>query len=56
MKENGKKTRIYHLNKLQVGNIVDGEAIIEGRDTTVVVPNEYSVSVDEYLNLIMELR
>ena len=51
-----KKTRIYDLNRLQVGHIVDGEAIIEGRDTTVVVPHEYNVSVDEYLNLIMERR
>jgi len=51
-----KKTRIYNLNKLQVGNIIDGQAIIEGRDTTVVVPYEYRVSVDEYLNLIMECR
>lgn len=51
-----KKTRIYDMNRLQVGNIVDGEAIIEGRDTTVVVPHEYSVGVDQYLNLIMELR
>jgi N-methylhydantoinase A/oxoprolinase/acetone carboxylase beta subunit len=50
------KTRIYQLNKLQVGNIVDGHAIIEGRDTTVVVPYEYRVSVDEYLNLVMERR
>jgi acetone carboxylase beta subunit len=49
-----KKTRIYDLNRLQVGNIVDGEAIIEGRDTTVVVPYDNSVSVDEYLNLVME--
>jgi N-methylhydantoinase A/oxoprolinase/acetone carboxylase beta subunit len=51
-----KKTRIYNLDKLQVGNIIDAQAIIEGRDTTVVVPYEYRVSVDEYLNLIMECR
>ena len=50
------KTRIYNLDKLQVGNIVDGQAIIEGRDTTVVVPQGYSISVDQYLNLIMERK
>jgi len=50
------KTKVYQLNKLQVGNVIDGYAIIEGRDTTVVVPNGYRVSVDEYLNLIMEQR
>ena len=51
-----KKTRIYDLSRLQVGNVVNGEAIIEGRDTTVVVPHEWSVSVDEYLNLLMVRR
>ena len=51
-----KKTRIYNLDKLQVGNIIEGQTIIEGRDTTVVVPYEYRVTVDEYLNLIMEGR
>jgi N-methylhydantoinase A/oxoprolinase/acetone carboxylase beta subunit len=50
------KTRIYDLDMLQVGNIVEGEAIIEGRDTTVVIPYEYKVSVDQYLNLVMERR
>ncbi len=50
------KTKIYDLDRLQVGNIVSGEAIIEGRDTTVVVPYGYEVSVDEYLNLVMEHR
>jgi len=49
-------TRIYDLDKLQVGNIVDGDAIIEGRDTTIVIPAEYQVSVDQYLNLVMERR
>jgi N-methylhydantoinase A/oxoprolinase/acetone carboxylase beta subunit len=51
-----KKTKIFALDKLQVGNMVDGQAIIEGRDTTVVVPYEYKVNVDEYLNFIMECR
>jgi N-methylhydantoinase A len=49
-----RKTGIYDLSRLQVGNRVGGEAIIEGRDTTVVVPDGYRVTVDEYLNLIME--
>ena len=49
-----KRTRVFNLDKLQVGNRVDGQAIIEGRDTTVVIPYGYRVSVDEYLNLIME--
>jgi len=49
-------TRTYDLDKLQVGNIVDGYAIIEGRDTTIVIPAEYRTSVDQYLNLIMEPR
>lgn len=50
------KTNIYDLDRLQVGNRVFGQAIIEGRDTTIVVPAQYQVTADEYLNLIMERR
>jgi N-methylhydantoinase A/oxoprolinase/acetone carboxylase beta subunit len=50
------KTKIYDLERLHVGNRINGNAIIEGRDTTIVVPNGYRVSIDPYLNLLMENR
>ena len=47
-------TNVYSLERLQCGNIIKGPAIIEGVDTTVVVPDDRKVTVDEYSNLIME--
>jgi len=48
------ETNVYNLQKLQCGNVIEGPAIIEGADTTVVVPDDRKVTVDEYANLIME--
>lgn len=55
---NGKfvPTKIYDLYRLQAGNAMEGAAIIEVRDTTVVVPPNCKVRVDEYLNMRMEYR
>ncbi len=50
------KTNIYEMDRLQVGNLVEGPSIIEGTDTTVVIPHERKIAVDEYLNLVMEYR
>ena len=47
-------TAVYEMNKLQVGNLVLGPAIIEGTDTTFVVPPARKVTVDEYLNMVMD--
>lgn len=49
-----RETPIYAIAKLRCGNLVMGPAIIEGNDTTVVLPEEFEIEVDEYLNL--ELR
>jgi N-methylhydantoinase A/oxoprolinase/acetone carboxylase beta subunit len=49
-------TKVYRLEDLQCGNMVNGPAIIEAPDTTVVVPEERKVSVDEYFNVIMEFK
>lgn len=49
-----RKTNVYDMHQLQVGNRVEGVAIIEARDTTLVVPQGRKVTVDEYLNMIME--
>jgi N-methylhydantoinase A len=48
------KTKIYDMAGLQVGNIIHGPAIIEAEDTTLVVPTDRIVTVDEYENMIME--
>ena len=50
------RTKIYDMNKLNVGNLIEGIAIIEGDDTTIVVPDNRKVTVDEYLNMVMEYR
>ena len=47
-------TRIYDMDRLQTGNLIEGEAIIEAKDTTVLVPRHWKVTVDEFLNLSME--
>jgi N-methylhydantoinase A/oxoprolinase/acetone carboxylase beta subunit len=49
------KTAVYRLEKLQCGNVIEGPAILETMDTTVVVPDDRKVTVDEYSNLIMEM-
>jgi N-methylhydantoinase A len=49
-------TKIYEMDKLNVGNIIEGIAIIEGYDTTIVIPKDRKVTVDEYLNMVMEYR
>jgi N-methylhydantoinase A/oxoprolinase/acetone carboxylase beta subunit len=47
-------TRIYDMNKLEVGNKMDGPAIIEGVDTNLIIPPDRKVYIDEYLNMVME--
>jgi len=48
------ETKVYDMDKLGVGNIVNGPAIIETKDTTLVIPKDRVVTVDEYENMIME--
>ncbi len=47
-------TKVYDMHRLKTGNIVEGEAIIEAKDTTVIVPRGCEVTVDEYMNMVME--
>lgn len=44
---------VYDMGRLQAGNLIAGPAIIEAADTTVVVPPDKNIRVDEYLNLVM---
>ncbi len=46
-------TRVYERSALKAGNIVEGPAIIEAKDTTIVIPLDRKVRVDDYGMLIM---
>ena len=54
--ESGKavKTTIYDRDKLAVGTVFTGPAIIEQFDATTVVPHGWHIQVDRYGNLILE--
>jgi N-methylhydantoinase A/oxoprolinase/acetone carboxylase beta subunit len=47
------KSNVYEMLKLDHGNQIAGPAIIEGVDTTFVVPPDRDVLVDEHLNMVM---
>ena len=49
-----KDTPIYELDLLAPGNIVKGSAVVEGKDTTYVIPDGMSLQVDKYSNLVMK--
>ncbi|MDP9651249.1 N-methylhydantoinase A [Paraburkholderia caledonica] len=49
------ETRLYDRSKLRPGNIIQGPAIIDQMDTTTVVPSNFTVNVDRYLNLMLEM-
>ncbi|MGH7773799.1 MAG: hydantoinase/oxoprolinase family protein [Candidatus Binatia bacterium] len=48
-------TPVYDYARLGVGNVVKGPGIIELPFTTVLVPPAFQVTVDDYLNLVMEI-
>jgi N-methylhydantoinase A len=45
---------LYERDKLGVGAVVTGPAIVEQFDATTVIPSGWSGRVDGYLNLILE--
>ena len=47
-------TPVYEAKLLKHGNTINGEAIIEAEDTTIVLTPGYRLSVDKYLNFIIE--
>ena len=48
-------TRIYDGPRLPVGATFDGPAVVEGAESTTVVPPGQRVRVDEYGNLLVEV-
>jgi N-methylhydantoinase A len=49
-------TPIYRRKDLPAGSTLTGPAIIEQLDTTTVIPTNVKMRVDEYLNIIMDIR
>ena len=49
-----KNTLVYNQGLLKTGNEIDGPAIIEAENTTLVLPPEARLSVDKYLNMVIE--
>jgi N-methylhydantoinase A/acetophenone carboxylase len=52
--EGYRKTPIYDRDLLEAGNIVQGPAVIEARDTTYVVPASWVLDIDKYSNAILQ--
>ena len=48
-------TPVYEYERLGVGAVVRGPAVIELPFTTTLVPPAHRVTVDPYLNLVMEI-
>ena len=48
-------TRIYDGDRLPIGATFDGPAVVEGAESTTVVPPTQRVHVDEYANLLIEV-
>jgi N-methylhydantoinase A len=48
-------TPIYDYEKLVVGAVIKGPAVIELPFTTTLIPPAHKVSVDAYMNLVMEV-
>ena len=51
---NFQDTPTYDMNLLECGNVLEGPAVIEAVDTTVVIPPGYRYFIDEYLNGLIE--
>lgn len=49
------KTPIYERTKLPVESTLEGPAIVEQLDSTVVIPPEFSAKIDAYKNIIISI-
>jgi N-methylhydantoinase A len=48
--------KLYERDRLDIGSAIEGPAIIEQFDATIVVPTGWSGHVDGFRNLIMEMK
>ena len=51
-----RKCKLYTMGNLFPGNEVLGPSIIEGIDTSVVIPEDRKVIVDRYRSMLMRYR
>jgi N-methylhydantoinase A len=49
-------TPVYDYERLGVGSVVKGPAVIELPFTTTLVPPDHKVTVDPFMNLVMQVR
>lgn len=49
-------TPVYEREKLKVGSIIEGPAVIEERITTVIVHPKWKARIDGYENIILEVK
>lgn len=49
-------TPIYHRPSVPVGSIINGPAVVEQLDSTVVIPPDFVAEVDNYRNIIISLK
>ena len=54
--EGWKDVPVYDRNKLFVGHQVEGPAVIEERITTVIVHPKWNARIDEFGNVVMEVK
>lgn len=47
---------VYEGSELAPGSAVDGPAILEYSDTTVLVPEDFTSRIDDYANVVIEAR
>ncbi|MBI4495857.1 MAG: hydantoinase/oxoprolinase family protein, partial [Deltaproteobacteria bacterium] len=47
---------VYERHNLEARTQIEGPAIVEERESTVVVGPDATATIDEYLNLIMDIR
>jgi N-methylhydantoinase A len=52
--EESVEARLYERDRLDVGSVITGPAIVEQFDSTTVVPQGWTARVDGYHNLILE--
>lgn len=50
-----RKTPIFAQDKLRCGNVIEGPAVIEAEDTTLVLPRFSRLLIDKYRNYVIEL-
>jgi N-methylhydantoinase A/oxoprolinase/acetone carboxylase beta subunit len=45
---------VYDREQLAPGATLSGPALVEGLDTTIVVPEGFTLTVDEYATAVLE--